>query len=345
MTSHWFQQPCPTIDPAMTDSAQQRQLNLTKPAGSLGRLEDLAVSFCAWQQTLAPKLQNIKIAIFAADHGVCAQGVSAFPQEVTAQMVLNFVHGGAAISVLAKQLDAQFEVINIGVNTALPDSPTLVNKPIRLSTSDLSETEAMSHSELLLALSIGREHAAKTNDHLFIGGEMGIGNTTAASAIFSLLLNLAPSETVGPGTGVDANGITHKQLVVTKAIALHAPHIHNELDVLARVGGFEIAGLVGAYIGSAQRGVPVLIDGFITTAAALLACRINPSVRDWLVFAHRSAEPAHYRALQALDANPLLDLGMRLGEGSGAAIAVPIIASALNLHNHMATFDSAGVSS
>lgn len=343
MNEHWFLKPAKKIHQANVDEARAHQLQLTKPPGSLGMLEDIAVSFCAWQQSTTPKCTDIQIAVFAADHGVCAQGVSAFPQEVTAQMVHNFTSGGAAISVLAKQINAQFKVINLGLTTDIGNAPGLVNLPLMRGTNDFTQESAMSHETLLSALQIGRDTVTPNAD-LFIGGDMGIGNTTAASAIYSVLLEQSPETTVGPGTGVDKDGMASKRKALYTAFNLHGNHFDQPIDVLQRVGGLEIAGLVGAYIGSAQAGVPILVDGFITTAAALLANRINPTTRDWMIFAHKSAEPAHNLALESLNAIPLLDLGMRLGEGSGSAVATTLIINALELHNNMATFDSAGVS-
>jgi nicotinate-nucleotide--dimethylbenzimidazole phosphoribosyltransferase len=343
MTDQWFLKPAKSIDQTDLDSARSYQLQLTKPPGSLGQLEDIAVSFCAWQQSLTPSCERIQIAVFAADHGVCAQGVSAFPQQVTAQMVHNFTSGGAAISVLAKWLGAQFQVINLGLVSAIDDTDNLVNTPLMSGTKDFTQDSAMSRETLIAALNAGRQHV-DTKADMFIGGDMGIGNTSSASAIYSVLLKQAPEITVGPGTGVDKQGLARKRKALYQALNRHGELMQSPLDVLERVGGLEIAGLVGAYIACAQAGVPILIDGFITTAAALLACKINPSTRDWMMFSHKSAEPAHQLALESLKASPLLDLKMRLGEGSGAAVAAPIIISALALHSNMATFGSAGVS-
>ncbi len=343
MSNDWFLARAKEVSKGDLEKARAYQTTLTKPPGSLGMLEDVAVQFCAWQQSNAPKCDRVQIAIFAADHGVCAQGVSAFPQAVTAQMVMNFVGGGAAISVLAKQLDAEFKVINVGLLSEVEDHEVLVNSPVKAGTNDFTQEPAMTDDELMNALDIGRQQVNE-NASLFIGGDMGIGNTTTASAIYSVLLKQAPEQTVGPGTGVDKHGIENKRKALYQAFNLHGEHLTTPLSTLQHVGGLEIAALVGAYIASAQVGVPILVDGFITTAAALLAAEINPSVRDWMIFAHTSAEPAHHLALEYLKAKPLLDIGMRLGEGSGAGVAVPLIQSALALHTQMATFDSAGVS-
>lgn len=343
MIDKWFLEPAKAVDSDSSDAGRTYQLQLTKPPGSLGELEEIAILFCGWQGSLTPSFDAIQIAIFAADHGVCAQGISAFPQEVTAQMVHNFINGGAAISVLAKQLNSEFCVVNLGLASQVPDSTGLVNSPLMAGTNDFTQDSAMSADTLLLALNKGRE-VVNTKAHLFIGGDMGIGNTTSASAIYSVLLKSPPETTVGPGTGLDKEGMSVKRKVLYQALNLHGEHLDQAMSVLQRLGGLEIAGLVGAYIACAQAGVPILVDGFISTAAAMLAIKINPSTRQWMLFAHKSSEPAHILALNALNAKPLLDLGMRLGEGSGAAIATPLIASALQLHNNMATFTSASVS-
>lgn len=348
MNNDWLLEPCASIDESALAAATARQSILTKPAGSLGTLETIAELFAAWQGLEKPVCDTILVRVFAADHGVCSQGVSAFPQEVTAQMILNFISGGAAISVLSKQLDADFSVINMGIvdPTVIEHikAPNLINAQLVNGTNDFTTDCAMSESVLTQALVLGREQISNNNAHLFIGGEMGIGNTTSASAIYSALLELPPEVTVGPGTGVDKDGLKIKRQVIYRAFNFHGNALASPLDILRCIGGLEIAGLVGAYIAAAQKGMPVLVDGFISTAAALVACGINQDVRKWMLFAHKSAEPAHIKALEHLQATPLLDLGLRLGEGSGAATAVPLIQSALNLHNNMATFGDASVS-
>ncbi len=343
MSTEWFLNPAKSLSRSDIESARSRQLRLTKPPGSLGRLEDIAVSFCGWQSLQKPKCDDIQIVVFAADHGVCQQGVSAFPQEVTSQMVQNFTHGGAAISVLAKQLRADFHVVNLGLTSGIKDCSKLKNTPLMPGTNDFTLEPAMPCSTMMKALEIGR-NSVNRQSQLFIGGDMGIGNTTSASAIYCALLKQPPENTVGPGTGVDKSGLAIKRSAIKLAIDLHGENLDRPMDVLQRVGGLEIAALVGAYIACAQLGIPILVDGFITTAAALVAVQINPSTKDWMIFAHKSAEPAHALALESLNVTPLLDLGMRLGEGSGAAVAAPLIMSALELHNNMATFDNAGVS-
>ncbi|GAA6137691.1 nicotinate-nucleotide--dimethylbenzimidazole phosphoribosyltransferase [Arenicella sp. 4NH20-0111] len=351
-SKHWVFEPCPQPDRAALEAALARQATLTKPAGSLGRLEDIAVKFASWQSNETPVIDKILIRVFAADHGVCAQNVSAFGQEVTGQMIQNFLNGGAAISVLANSLGADFRVVNLGTIGSINDHSKLTNAQIAPSTQDLSLAPAMTSDQLERALNVGRsevldftlQSTTSNSGCLFIGGEMGIGNTTAASAIYASRLGLTAKHTVGPGTGLTPSEQTHKSNVVDAALKCHQSKLNDPLSVLQHVGGFEIAALTGAYITAAQCKIPSLIDGFICTAAALLACEINPNCRDWMLFSHTSAEPAHGHALEKLRASPLLDLGLRLGEGSGAAVAVPILLNALNLHANMATFDAAGVS-
>ena len=343
---HWIYQNSAHVSTQARKLATEHQAILTKPPGSLGLLEDIAVDFAGWQNTAKPSLENISIRVFAADHGICQQGVSAFPQEVTSQMILNFLSGGAAISVLAKELKADFRVVNLGtVNTIEIDhheQEKYTDAVIAKGTKDFTNQAAMTESQLLKAFNSGAAEVCHTD--LFIGGEMGIGNTTSASAIYSVLLNLSPTETVGPGTGIDQDTQAHKAQLIEKAISLHSPNINTSLGILQCLGGFEIAALVGAYIKAAQLGIPILVDGFICTAAALVACKINPDARNWMLFSHQSGEPAHGFALDYLSARPLLNLNMRLGEGSGAAIAASTIKNALNLHANMATFTDAGVS-
>jgi len=343
----WVLNPARTISLHAQNDAKAHQLQLTKPPGSLGELELIAQRFAAWQDTKTPQLNTIIIRVFAGDHGVCAKGVSAFPQIVTSQMVSNFVAGGAAINVLSRLHNADLAVINMGTvvpveqhANALSDDK-LVHVNIAPSTKDFSEEAAMTAEQLAQALAAGKA-AVDSRADVFIGGEMGIGNTASASAIYSLVLDIPASRSVGPGTGVGGAALHNKIEVVEQGVRLHR-QCTSAMEVLRCVGGFEIAALVGAYIRCAQQAVPIIVDGFITTAAALLACKINPEVRAWMMFSHCSAEPAHAEALLALEAKPLLDLGLRLGEGSGAAMAVPLISSALALHSQMATFDQAGV--
>lgn len=351
MESSWIYQTAKPVNVETQQQALAYQDQLTKPPGSLGRLEQIAVRFSAMQQCLKPKLEQIAISVFAADHGVAAEGVSAFPQAVTAEMVRNFSTGGAAICVLARQLNASFEVVNLGTVVELGPLPNVLDLPIASQTANFCQSPAMDESQLQQALDAGRsavQRAAEQSAQLFIGGEMGIANTTAATALAASLLHQPVAQLVGTGTGIDASAITHKITVIERALALH---LNADTDVdadplerLRCLGGFEIAALTGAYIHCAQQGIPALVDGFISTAAALVACRINPQARDWLLFSHNSAEPGHRSMQQALSAEPLLDLGMRLGEGSGAAVAVPLLQAACALQSQMATFAEAAVS-
>lgn len=343
----WLQQSVKPLNEEARGAALARQAQLTKPPGALGKLETLAVQFAALQGREQPQVEGVYIGVFAGDHGVAEEGVSAFPQAVTAEMVKNFARGGAAISVLAKQLGATLEVVNLGTAFDTGDLPGVRQCNLGKGTANFARAAAMSEGQLAAALQAGNDSAARAAQlgaALYIGGEMGIANTTAAAALACALLQLSPQQLAGPGTGLDPAGVRHKAEVVARALALHAAHLSEPREVLRRLGGFEIAALAGAFVGSAQRGVPVLVDGYIASAAALLAVRLNPGVADWLLFAHHSAEPGHTLLLKALHAEPLLNLGMRLGEGSGAAMAVPIIRLACALHSGMATFAEAGVS-
>lgn len=346
MSEQWWQQGCQALDMQARDKAQARQQQLTKPAGSLGQLEQLAIELAAMQGSQRPQIERLWISIFAGDHGVVAEGVSAYPQAVTGQMLRNFVSGGAAISVLARQLGATLEVLDLG--TALPLEPLrgVRHLPIGAGTTNFAQGPAMTAEQLRMALDAGQasvQRAREAGSQLFIGGEMGIGNTTSATAIACLLLDCSALELAGPGTGLDSAGVARKAEVVEAALALHRPAISAPIDILQRLGGFEVAALSGAYLACAQQGITALVDGYICSVAALLAVRLNPACRDWLLFAHSGAEPGHQRVLKALQAAPLLDLGLRLGEGSGAGLAVPLLQLACALHNDMATFAEAAV--
>ena len=345
MTRYWFDDPIPALDAAVLAAARARQLQLTKPPGSLGRLEELGVTLAAMQGQQHPQLDKVWISVFAGDHGVVAEGVSAFPQVVTAEMVRNFARGGAAISVLAREWNARLEVVNVGTVQPLEDLPGVLDARIGPGTANFVHEPAMSLEQLHDALAAGREAAERAaigGARLFIGGEMGIGNTTSAAAVACSLLGLPAAQLAGPGTGLDADGVAHKSLVIERALAKQRSD--QPLVALQRLGGFEIAALTGVYLRCAQLNLPALVDGFITTAAALVAVRFRPELADWLFYSHCSAEPGHRRLLQALEARPLLDLGMRLGEGSGAAVAMPLLRAAAALHARMATFAEAGVS-
>ncbi len=343
----WLQQKIKALHEDSRSQAVTRQLQLTKPPGALGQLEGLALQLAAMQGVARPQVEKIWVAVFAGDHGVAAEGVSAFPQAVTAEMVKNFARGGAAICVAARAISAQLEIINLGTAFDTGELSGVLQYKLGKGTANFAEAAAMTTEQLASALQAGRDSAQRAHTQgtqVFIGGEMGIANTTSAAALACALLQLAPQQLAGPGTGLDAAGVAHKAQVVARALSLHAAHLSDPLEVLRRLGGFEIAALTGAFIACAQRGIPVLVDGYITTAAALSAVRIQPDVANWLMYAHRSGEPGHILMLDALRAEPLLQLGMRLGEGSGAAVAVPLLRMACALHNEMATFAEASVS-
>jgi nicotinate-nucleotide--dimethylbenzimidazole phosphoribosyltransferase len=351
----WWQDPVKPLNAAARNRAAERQNTLTKPPGSLGRLEEIALVLAAMQGREKPQLKQPAITVFAADHGVVAEGVAAFPQAVTQQMLANFVAGGAAISVLARELGARLEVVDVGT-LATASITGVVDARVGPGTANFARAPAMRSDQLAQCLEQGRhavQRALAAGADLFIGGEMGIGNSTAAAALSCALLGLPGAALAGPGTGLDVHGVAHKAAVIDRALALHgflpsppappSPAGEGSIAALRCVGGFEIGALAGAYIAAAQAGLPVLVDGFITTAAALAACRLHPATRDWLIFAHASAEPGHAHLLAALQARPLLRLDMRLGEASGAASALPLLRLACALHTGMATFAEAGV--
>ncbi|MDY6978516.1 MAG: nicotinate-nucleotide--dimethylbenzimidazole phosphoribosyltransferase [Pseudomonadota bacterium] len=347
MTSHWWQQPVQAIDENARQAAQQRQSQLTKPPGSLGKLESLAIQLAGLQANAMPVIEQCWVAVFAADHGIAHQGVSAFPQIVTTEMVRNFARGGAAISVLAAEQNARLEVVNVGTAHDPGELPGVFDQRLGEGTADFSQQPAMTPQQGQQALDAGRDSVQRALDagcDLYIGGEMGIANTTSAAALGCVLLQRPAAELVGPGTGLDDSGIRHKAAVIDAAIARHNIDPTDAQQVLDCFGGFEIAALTGAFMHAAQRGLPVLVDGFICSVAALIAETLLPGSRQWFIYSHRSVEPGHRAILDALHAEPLLDLGMRLGEGSGAAVALSLLRHACALHNGMATFEEAAVS-
>ena len=346
MNTPWWLTPCKPVDHAMSTAAAERQQQLTKPAGSLGQLEALAVQLAGLQGRLKPRADQIWVAIFAGDHGVVAEGVSAYPQAVTGQMLHNFVSGGAALSVLARELGAQLDVVDLGTVTPMLNLAGVRHLQLGAGTANFATGAAMTDSQGLKALQAGRDsvlRALAAGSELFIGGEMGIGNTASASAVACALLDCPAAHLTGPGTGLDAAGVSHKARVIDQALAFHDGLLDDPLQTLFRLGGFEIAALAGAYVACAQEGLVALVDGFICTVAAMVAVRLNPECREWLIFAHRGAEQGHRHVLESLQAQPLLDLGLRLGEGSGAALAVPLVRLACDLHGQMATFAEASV--
>ena len=333
--------------PAEGFAAAHRHLDrLTKPPGSLGRLEEIAARLAVLRGG-APRVERPVIFVFAADHGVVAEGVSAYPQIVTAQMVENFLRGGAAVNVLARQAGARVVVADFGVANPIAGSPELHACPIAPGTANMTRGPAMTRAQAVRAIETGArlaEHALDAGADLLATGEMGIGNTTAASAITAAITGALPERVTGRGTGVDDAAVVRKVDVVGRALAVNAPDARDGLDVLAKVGGFEIAGLVGVTLAGAARRVPVALDGFIAGAAALVAVTLAPDARHALFASHRSAEPGHTVILEHLGLTPYLDLALRLGEGTGAALFIHLARAAALVWNEMATFESAGVS-
>lgn len=346
MTTPWWQQPVPAPDDAAARRARLRQDELTKPRGALGCLEDLAARLAALQGTDRPTLARPRITVFVADHGVAAEGVSAYPQAVTLEMARNLGRGGAAISVLARELGAGLEVVDVGTAADAGALDGIVPARVAAGTRNLALEPAMTAAQSDAALAAGQAAVHRAVEHgadAFIGGDMGIANTTAAAALACSLLGTAPHALAGPGSGLDAAGVDHKAAVIARALERHGAPT-GAFAALAALGGLEIAALAGACIACAQQRLPMLVDGFIAGVAALAAARQVPAVAPWLIVTHRSAEPGHDRVLAGLGQRPILDLGMRLGEGTGAAAAVPVVRAACALHAGMATFAEAGVS-
>lgn len=336
----------PSPDESFSQLARQRQDQLIKPTGALGRLEDIACWFASCQrQVIAEKLRPA-VTVFAADHGVAAQQVSAYPAAVTQAMLASLANGQAAIAVLARNIDALYQVVDVGVNRTSATPQNVFDERVANGTCDLSKQAAMTLNQLEQALSIGAKYADRAIDlgsTLLIAGEVGIGNTTAAACIIAALTKLDPAMIVGSGTGLDTKGREHKQNIVRQAMQRISGLAAAPFQIMGEVGGFEIAAITGYYLQAARRGIPILLDGYISTAAALVASQLQPTARDWMIASHQSAELGHALALEHLQLKPLLSLGMRLGEGTGAAIAVPVIQAALRLHKEMATFAEAGV--
>jgi nicotinate-nucleotide--dimethylbenzimidazole phosphoribosyltransferase len=347
MLPEWVYQECPGISTAHRDAALSRQGELTKPAGALGRLEQLAIELAGLQQTDKPRVERVPIIVFAGDHGIVAQGVSAYPQEVTIAMMSNFASGGAAISVLAGELGSSLEIVDAGTLAEQPIPGVVTDKP-RRGSRDFSKEAALESVEVAFAFDCGKRavvRAATTEPDLLIFGDMGIGNTTTSAAIAAALLGVSAEQMAGSGTGVDEAGRARKARLIDLALTRHGltrPRASPE-RILCAVGGLEIAAIAGAIIAAAQRRLPILIDGFIVSVAALAAVHLNPSCQPFLLSSHQSAEQGHRLVLRALNVQPLYNLDLRLGEGSGAAIALPILRLACALHNGMATFAQANV--
>jgi nicotinate-nucleotide--dimethylbenzimidazole phosphoribosyltransferase len=336
----------PRSDQAILAAANRRLDTLTKPLGALGRLEPLAAQVCAVQSTLTPAILHPVAVVFAADHGVADRGVSAYPRAVTEQMVKNFLNGGAAINVLARLQGMELWIVDAGVDGDCGPHPRLIDAKVRRGTRDLTVEAAMTAAECRTALAGGREVIAEVmprGGNTLVLGEMGIGNTAASALLMHGLTGLPLVECVGRGTGLDDAGLARKRGILAAACERRRPP-QDPTELLAEFGGYEIAMLVGALLGAAQQRHVIIVDGFTVTVAAALAARIAPNVLDYCVFGHCSQEHAHRALLQHLRVIPLLDLGMRLGEGSGAAIALSVLQAAVALFTEMATFEGAGVS-
>ncbi len=337
----------PLLDETAMQAARARQDQLTKPRGSLGRLEELSIQLAGMKADPFPSVERKAVIVMAADHGVTAEGVSAYPAEVTAQMVLNFLHGGAAINVLARQVGARVTVIDIGVAADFEPTLELIQRKVLCGTRNLAQGPAMTREEAEQALQVGvdvlNEEAARGLD-IVATGDMGIGNTTSSSAIVAAMTGLLVAQVVGRGTGIDDTGLQRKIKVIEQALSVNQPNAKDAMDVLHKVGGLEIAGLAGVMIAAASHRIPVVVDGFISTAAAMIAVGLAPRVRDYLISAHQSVEIGHQVMLKHLNLIPLLDLNLRLGEGTGAALAFSLIEASTRILREMATFAEAGVS-
>ena len=335
------------VDKSREDEIRAHLDNLTKPPGSLGYLEEMAIRYCLAAGTTRPEMGKKVIYTFAGDHGVTAEGISAFPKEVTPQMVFNMLSGGAGVNVLARHSGVDVRVVDMGVEGDLPDHPGLISCKVRRGTANMAEGPAMTREEAAAAIEagIGLALIAADEGATILGtGEMGIGNTTPSSALFAVLLPCNVKDITGRGTGIDDRKLDHKIEVIERAITVNAAHFTDPLGVLAAVGGLEIAGICGLILGAASRKVPVVVDGFISSAGALTACRIAPDVKDYLFFSHVSAEAGHAMFLREFGVRPILDLGFRLGEGTGAALGIFLVEAAVKIYREMATFASAGVS-
>lgn len=336
----------PPIHREMIEQARDYINQLTKPPGSLGRLEEVAATLAGMTGELFPRVTPPGVLVFAADHGVTAEGVSAYPAEVTAQMVKNFANGGAAINVFSRQIGALLRIVDVGVAVPVMDE-RVIQKKVRPGTNNFTQAEAMTLQEAEQALHVGYEQAVSIigqGARTLIAGEMGIGNTTTASALLAALTDEPLGHIVGKGTGIREETLAHKRDVIRRALLLHQPDPSKPLEWLSKIGGLEIAAMAGAMLAAAERRIPILLDGLICTVAALVARQFAANVIDYMIAGHRSQEPGHRIALRLLGKEPLLDLGMRLGEGSGAAVAFPLLLSATAMVNEMATFSSADIS-
>jgi len=335
-----------SLDERAMQAARERQYQLTKPAGSLGRLEEISIQLAGITGQPRPRFKQPVVITMAADHGVAQQGVSAYPREVTPQMVLNFLRGGAAINVLARHVGARVVVVDMGVASDLPPDSDLVIKKIAFGTRDFSQGPAMTRGEAQRAVEAGIEVATREiarGADMLATGDMGIGNTTPSSAIVAAFTRRPVAELTGRGTGVDDAGLARKVAVIERALEINRPDPMDALDVLSKVGGFEIGGLAGVIIGAAARRAPVIIDGFISGAAAMIAYHLAPMTQPYMIAAHRSVEIGHQVMLEHMQLKPLLDLDLRLGEGTGAALGISLCQAACKILDEMATFGEAGV--
>ena len=334
------------VERALESEVKASLDKLTKPQGSLGKLEELALRVACIQEQNPPRLGPKLLFVFAADHGIAKEGVSAYPKSVTAQMTYNFLSGGAGINVLARHFGVQVEIVDVGVDHEFPSLPGLRQLKVRRGTANFARGPAMTYDEATQAVEIGIElarEAADTAAFLLAVGEMGIGNTSSAAAIFSALTGLPVREVAGRGTGIDAATWKKKVALIEKGISVNLPNPKNPLDVLSKVGGFEIGAMAGLMLGAAAFRLPLVLDGYISTAAALLACRLSPAITGFLFASHLSAESGHEAMLREISSAPLVDLQMRLGEGTGACIGMSLIEAAVKILREMATFESAGV--
>jgi nicotinate-nucleotide--dimethylbenzimidazole phosphoribosyltransferase len=336
------------LDNAAMESARARQNILTKPQDSLGRLEELSIQLAGMTASPLPSVEHKAVIVMAADHGVALEGVSAYPAEVTAQMMMNFLRGGAAINVLARQADARVVVVDMGVASEIKNtSGQLVRCKIGLGTANLAKGPAMTRAQAMEAVQSGiqivQAEIVRGAD-IFATGDMGIGNTTPSAAIACALMNEAPDKIAGRGTGIDDEGLKRKLGVIVRSLEVNRPNARDGLDVLAKLGGFEVGGLAGVMLAAAANRKPVVVDGFVSTAAAMIAASLAPTARNYMIAAHLSQERGHKLMLEWLGLNPLLDMSMRLGEGTGAALAFHLIEASTRILREMATFDEAGVS-
>jgi len=334
------------LDGDAMQKAVARLNNLTKPIGSLGVLEDLVIQLAGITGDVMPKVENKMVIVMAGDHGVVEEGVSCAPQSVTPQMVYNFLNGGAGINVLSRCAGAQVKVIDVGVADPTLNNANLISRKVRLGTANMAKGPAMSREEALQAIQVGIEVAEGKIDsgiNLLATGEMGIGNTTPSSAILGVYSDVTLSTIVGRGVGLNDEGVLNKIKVIETALMVNKPNPADPIDVLSKVGGLEIAGMTGLFLGAAVRKVPIVIDGFISGAAALIAYKIAPQVKDYMIASHLSEEPGHKLVLEAIGKEPMLRMRLRLGEGTGAALAFNIIEAATRIMSEMATFEEAGV--